>query len=131
MDEFLAELTAVAPAAGRGDYAFAGQNGDRRGFVQIIVNSDRQVTIHRLWTPEPGAGNGAIMLRVLCDLADRHGIELKLRPLPFGRKPYPMKRDQLLAWYQRHGFAGTHRKMIRPPLGASITGPAHQLQRPR
>jgi hypothetical protein len=112
--DFLAALAIVARPVGQGSYAFVEPNGSCRGFVQIIVLPHR-ITIHRLWTRQPGGGHGRFILRALCDLADRHQVELSLKPLPIGRKPYPLSRDQLLAWYQRHGFAGTRRKMIRPP----------------
>jgi hypothetical protein len=115
VSNFITELTAIARAAGQGSYAFGCEDGGCPGWVQLIPDSDHHITIHRLWTLQPGSGNGAIMLRALCDLADRHGVELKLRPLPFGRKPYAMNRDQLLAWYERHGFQGNRRKMIRIP----------------
>jgi hypothetical protein len=115
LHSFMRELMSVAPAAGQGCYAFVGADGTSRGFVQIIPGSDRQLTIHRLWTLQPGAGNGTTMLRAICALADRLGVEIILKPLPFGRKPYRLDRDQLLAWYQRHGFSGTRRKLVRRP----------------
>jgi hypothetical protein len=122
MDDFIADLISVAPATGQGYYAFVGTDGEADGFVQIIPWVNRRVTIYRLWTRRPGQGNGAKMLRALCDVADRHGVELELKPLPFGRKPYPMSRDQLLSWYERHGFRGNRRKMIRLPQSAQKVG---------
>jgi len=115
MLEFLTDLTTVAPAVGCGSYAFVAPDGSCRGWVQFIIHSDRSLVIHRLWTLQPGKGNGSIMLRAVCDLADRHGIEMVLRTLPFGRKPYPMSRDQLQHWYKRHGFEVSGRKMVRRP----------------
>lgn len=112
---FLAELILFTRPVGQGSYAFVTPDGANRGFVQLIVGADR-ITIHRLWTRETGKGNGAYILRALCDLADRHQVVLSLKPLPIGRKPYPLSRDQLLAWYQRHGFTGTRKKMARAPL---------------
>ena len=110
---FLADLSAVAPPAGQGAYAFPGADGHCRGWVQFIVESGRQVIIHRLWTLHPGKGNGKHILRTVCELADRHEVELILKTLPFGRKPYPLQKDHLMDWYQRYGFVGTHKKMIR------------------
>ncbi len=119
MIEFLNDLNAIAPAAGGGSYAFVAPDHSCRGWVQFIVRSDRTVEIHRLWTLHPGKGNGSMMLRTVCELADRHGIEMVLRTLPFGRKPYPLSRQQLLLWYKRHGFEEWGRKMIRRPRLAS------------
>ena len=115
MSAFLTDLISVAPSVGQGYYCFAGADGEPDGFVQIIPWANGRMTIYRLWTRRPGEGKGAKMLRALCELADRHGVELELKPLPFGRKPYPMSRDQLLVWYERHGFRGNRRKMLRIP----------------
>jgi hypothetical protein len=112
---FLADLVTIAPPAGLGAYAFKKPDGGCHGFVQFIISSGKSATIHRLWTREPGQGNGSIILRSLCGLADRHGIELKLKVAPIGRKPYPLSKDQLRAWYRRHGFEGDGRKLIRRP----------------
>jgi hypothetical protein len=112
--DFIAELAIVARPVGQGSYAFVATDGTCRGFVQIIPKQDG-ITIHRLWTRQPGSGSGTFILRTLCKIADRHRVVLMLKPLPIGRKPYPLNRDQLLGWYRRHGFGGTRRKMTRPP----------------
>jgi GNAT superfamily N-acetyltransferase len=115
LPEFIGSLSSVAPPAGEGAYAFMDAEIGCRGWVQLIIRSDRRVEVHRLWTLKPGQNNGSMMLQTICDLADRHGIEIILKPLPFGRKPYPRTREQLMAWYERYGFAGNRRKMIRQP----------------
>jgi hypothetical protein len=112
---FLQDLQTLAPAAGRGTYAFNKPGGEYHGYVQFIIDSPAQVTIHRIWSDEPGQGSGNFMMRTLCELADRHGVAMKLKVLPIGRKPYPMNRDELFDWYQRFGFEGQHKKMIRIP----------------
>jgi GNAT superfamily N-acetyltransferase len=115
MESFVEELGKVFRVAERGHLAFVEADGTYRGFIQLIWGSGGQITIHRLWTLEAQKGYGSLMLRALCGLADRHGVELTLKVIPIGRKPYPLTRDQLLAWYQRHGFEGSRRKMIRKP----------------
>jgi hypothetical protein len=122
---FLAAMEAVAPQAGLGAYGFRNPDGGCYGFVQFIVNSPQCVTIHRLWTLQRGQGNGAAVLRRVCDLADYYGVELTLKTLPFGRKPHPMSRDQLLAWYERHGFKGNQRKLKRTPQNTELISLAH------
>jgi hypothetical protein len=84
--------------------------------VQFIIRSSRKVEIHRLWTLEPGRGNGKAMLKAMCDLADQHRVEIALKVLPIGRKPYPMSREQLRAWYRKYGFEGDGWKLLRRPL---------------
>ena len=112
---FITDLQAVAPAAGLGAYGFANPDGGCHGFVQFIVQSDRRVVIHRLWTLEPGKGNGSVMMRALCDLADRHDVEMALKVTPIGRKPYPLSREELKAWYESFGFGGERWKLLRMP----------------
>ncbi len=116
---FLRELSMTAPPAGGGAHGFLDEDGHHRGFVQFFIESNRKVTIHRLWTLKPRAGNGSFMLGKLCELADRHGVEIGLKVLPFGRKPYPISRSHLADWYRRYGFVGTRRKMTRLPLAAA------------
>jgi GNAT superfamily N-acetyltransferase len=115
LDEFLSELSTLAPPAGRGHYAFRGGDGLHLGFVQIIHGRGRRIRIHRIWAHSPRQGHGSAIMHTLGGLADRHGVELELKVIPIGRKPYPMTRDQLHAWYLRHGFEGPHRKMVRKP----------------
>jgi hypothetical protein len=114
-DNFFAELRTIAHPAGRGDYKFLNADGSHQGFAQFIIDSPRRVAIHRLWTLQPGRGSGSKILGILCDVADRHDVELMLKVLPIGRVPHPMTSDQLFEWYQRYGFVGTTRKMIRTP----------------
>jgi hypothetical protein len=121
---YLAALRAIAPVADRGSYAFKGSNGGCVGFVQFIVRSSRAVEIHRLWTREPGRGNGTAMLRSLCELADEHRVEIRLKVLPIGRKPYPMSREQLRDWYRKYGFEGDGWKLVRKPATGKTCGTA-------
>jgi len=115
--DFIAALKSVAADVGQGDYAFTSADGKKQGFVQFIVRSDRKLSIHRIWAHEPKKGNGTAIMRALCEFADRHAVELTLKALPFGRKPFPMSREQLKAWYQRYGFKGARWKMSRAPAG--------------
>ncbi len=115
MDAFYTDLVAIAPAVGGGCHAFVAPDGTCRGWVQIIFGKDRRIDIHRLWTLAPGQGNGSAMLRSICELADRHGVEISLKALPFGRKPFRLSADQLVQWYARHGFVGTRKRLIRKP----------------
>jgi hypothetical protein len=115
VSNFLADLSGIAPIAGTQTYAFTCPLGERTGYVQIISESHNEVTIHRIWTLAPRSGHGSAILRKVCEIADRHGIILKLRALPFGAKPFPLSRDQLFDWYSRYGFEGKRRKMIRLP----------------
>jgi len=116
MEAFFRDFNAIAPPLGRGDHAFKPGGGEVLGFMQIIQGRGRSIQIHRFWTRSHGKGHGRAMLKALCELADRHGVELQLKALPIGRKPYPMSRDKLFEWYQRYGFVGTKRKLVRKPV---------------
>jgi hypothetical protein len=121
--DFLEELGTLAQPAGRGDYTFPATEGGHHGAVQFIVDGPGRLRIHRLWTMRPGQGSGSKILRTLCDLADRHDVELLLKVIPIGRKPYPMDRDDLFTWYQKFGFEGSHREMRRQPRSVELLVP--------
>jgi|GEM_PF-4988462 len=76
---FLAALKEIAPPAGMGAYALKNADGGCHGFIQFVPHTPASLIIHRLWTLEPGKGNGAAVLGLVCELADRHGVELRLR----------------------------------------------------
>lgn len=126
---FLEDLISVAPQAGAGTYAFHNAEGDRIGFVQIVNASHNEATIHRIWSLESRRGHGSAMLRWVCEIADRHGIVLKLRALPFGKEPYSMSRAQLLDWYERHGFEEKRQKLVRMPAASVVAAGDHAAGR--
>jgi hypothetical protein len=119
VEGFLQELMAIAPSAGGGHYGFKKPDGHTRGFVQLIP-SQTGVQIHRIWACEPRSGDGSLMMRALCGLADQHRVEIKLKVIPIGRKPFPMSREQLKDWYATFGFAGERWVMIRKPAAKQL-----------
>jgi hypothetical protein len=117
VEAFLTDVKAIARQTGPTTYAFPGDGtaGEASGFVQLYRPSRGQVLIFRIWSTHPGNGCGSRMLQALCDLADERLVELVLRPLPFGARPHPMSAEQLRAWYDRMGFVGSMKKMVRKP----------------
>ena len=115
MATFVQDLESVTRPAENGHRAFVDMDGTYLGFIQILFEPGRRITLHRVWSLQAGKGHGTRMLQTLCDLADRHDVEIQLRPLPIGRKPYPKSREQLIAWYRRFGFEVVGRKMVRQP----------------
>ena len=95
-------------------YLFDGDATDRHGYVQLGHSTDSRVLIHRLWARVPGGGTGSRILRAVCAIADEARVELSLKPLPFGVKPYPISKVELATWYGRHGFSGS-RFLVRRP----------------
>jgi hypothetical protein len=124
VEAFLADLLSVTRQHGAITFAFLRENSDPFGFVQIYRPGHGQILIHRLWAIDPGHGGGSQMLRTLCELADRHHVQIALTPLPFGPKPPPMSVEELNIWYHRHGFAGQSKRLIRKPA----PGPRVQVQ---
>ena len=117
VEAFLADVKSVARQTGPTTYAFPGDGtaGEPCGFVQLYRPARGQVLVFRIWSTHPGNGCGSRMLQTLCDLADEHVVELILRPLPFGPRPRPMSAEALRAWYDRMGFVGSMKRMVRKP----------------
>jgi len=88
----------------------------RCGYVEIGGSTQRWVHVHRLWVSRRSMGDGSVLVRTLCRLADAHRVGLRLNVVPFGPEPYPINRDQLKSWYERHGFQGPRWKLERMPL---------------
>ena len=75
---FARGLAAVTRNAERGHHAFVDSEGVYLGFTQLLWRGD-SIVIHRIWTLKPGKGDGSRIMRILCDLADRHGVVLSLK----------------------------------------------------
>lgn len=78
------------------------------------------VYIKAIQAVEAGKGHGKEALKMLCELADEHGVTLELNAKPFGQEHLSAK--QLVAWYTRSGFTVVRRgnaesgtDMIRKP----------------
>jgi len=112
--DFLNELKLLGRQISETTFVFNEADELRRGYVQIDRFADGVASVHRIWANSPGHGVGSQLLRTLCELADRHRVQIALRAVPFGAKPYPMTQADLDAWYRRHGFEGG-RKLIRQP----------------
>jgi hypothetical protein len=55
---------------------------------------------------EKNVGNGSRALKLICDLADRHGVTIMATVEPFGGTTGEggLSRDELHGWYSRAGF---------------------------
>lgn len=51
---------------------------------------------------EPRSGEGTQFMRFITEMADRHGVTLRLEAEPYGDDQMPA--DRLAAWYARFGF---------------------------
>jgi hypothetical protein len=112
-DAFFAELAETTGKLGSITHSFADEQKKIIGYVQLHRIPDA-VILHRIWTLVPRQGHGSIMLNHLCNLADRHAVQLQLKVIPLGTRPYPLSAEQLRAWYCRHGFKGG-KTLIREP----------------
>lgn len=114
LNAFFDALSRVADRVENLSYRF-GHPQDPDGFVQMWSCADHWLQIHRLWSRYPNRGDGSRILQTLCGLADEHDIGIRLKVIPIGRKPYPLPRAELKAWYERFGFAGKKWKLQRFP----------------
>lgn len=58
-----------------------------------------------------GEGEASKALKWVCDLADKHKVDIELivKPIPnAGAKGKNLTKAQLTSWYQRHGFEKSH-----------------------
>jgi hypothetical protein len=110
---FFADLAVISNLTGNITHTFCDPLEGPIGYVQFH-RAGTTVTIHRIWTLLPKHGHGSKILRQICELADRHHVFIKLKVAPLGRRPYPMSKEQLRAWYHRHGFRG-RRQLVRSP----------------
>ena len=117
MDGFWTEMGRLSRQLDPVTFVFTGGESAGEAFVQIVRHSQAEISLHRLWVSRTRSGDGSRALRTLCGLADRHGVRISLQVRPFGAKPYPMTRQQLLQWYLRHGFEGDGWKLARHPRG--------------
>jgi hypothetical protein len=113
VDAFFAELSKITRQTGQITHAFVDPADGPVGYIQLH-RAGGTITIHRIWTVFPNRGHGSKMLGQICALADRHGVFIKLKIAPLGKKPYPMSHAQLKQWYHRHGFRGD-KKLVRTP----------------
>jgi len=60
--------------------------------------------------PESALGNGlaTIIMKEIMKIADTHGVELSLTPVPYGGKS--MNKANLTSWYKRLGFSNDPRR---------------------
>ncbi len=112
-DEFFTDLEKYTSRVGPITYAFHDSNQTVTAHIQLHRRGS-DVEIHRVWSVVPRQGHGSAALKKVCELADLHGVILKLTVNPLGVAPYPMSSNQLRDWYIRNGFEGG-RKMIRAP----------------
>lgn len=78
---------------------------------------------------EKGTGAGSQALKYLTEMADRHGITLRLYARPFETEAPGLEQESLIMWYEQNGFAkefseqmGEHSyRMTRLPMNGDRT----------
>lgn len=69
---------------------------------------------------ERGTGAGRDALKMVTDIADKHGVSVSLsvKPIKMGDTSKPgLSKGQLTSWYKRNGFSGKFGELTRPPKG--------------
>jgi len=75
-----------------------------------------------IMSPEKkGAGMASYVLKQITEMADKHGVILKLTAKPFGGQTGALNKSKLIAWYKRNGFEGRDKdfrdQLVRYPGG--------------
>jgi len=102
---------------GGNEQVFMHENGGGFGAVSMSPDAgeDALLWLESIRAFGYGKGYGNYMLKKVTDMADKHGVTLKLVAIPYGDKP--MTAAKLKAWYRKHGFVGT-KYMVRKPVTA-------------
>jgi ribosomal protein S18 acetylase RimI-like enzyme len=100
-------------------HIFSYYRNESVGIVAIgtIPDQDKTVYICDLGAFQARRGIGSLILKALCDPADRCNVTLTVSAIviPNGRDP-EMTTEQLIRWYKRFGFTGSS-GMFREPAG--------------
>jgi hypothetical protein len=88
--------------------------------VEIYPTHDGRLHIGSLRSFVPKQGSGTETMKKLIEIADKHGIELELDPVPLAT-PVKIPKMKLTKWYRSFGFKFKDGLMVRK-VGA--TGPA-------
>lgn len=101
-------------------YPLVIQNEDKDAIGIVAINvmpgEERVVYIYHWGAFESLHGIGSLILRELCDQADKFNVFLKVSPIvmPNGKDP-TMATEQLIGWYKKFGFRGGS-GLLRNPL---------------
>ena len=81
------------------------------------VMDDASVVIQSLRAGRSRQGAGSAALRLICQVADTHGVTLVLDAIPFVTEAVPvaMSPAELAGWYGRFGFVPTGSTGMRRP----------------
>lgn len=69
--------------------------------VSPSINHENGIWLKSIRSIDPGKGEGAKVLMKLTNLADKHGVSIHGKAVPFGSG---MSKEKLVKWYERHGF---------------------------
>lgn len=83
--------------------------------LDVVPDEEKMVYIYHLGAFKTNDGNGSVMLKELCDQADRFNVCLKVSPnvMPNGKEP-SIETEQLVNWYKRYGFEGNFGLLRNP-----------------
>jgi hypothetical protein len=98
-------------------FVFQNANGDSIGIVAlgVLPEENKLVYIYHLGAFISKHGSGSIILKELCQQADRVGIRLSVSAINLANGKDPrMKAERLKKWYKSFGFKGDS-GLIRNP----------------
>lgn len=72
--------------------------------VKLEVSKfDGSLWIQSISTIEHGKGDASKVLKMVCDIADKHNVVIRMAPEPYGTEK-GLNKTQLINWYKRYGF---------------------------
>lgn len=101
---------------------------DGEGYVIMQIRVfDGAIHISSILSSESNKGMGGFVMKILCNLADKHGVKMTLAPQRFGTRKGDMSTPMLKKWYTKLGFKtarGTD-EMVRQPISDTKTNAAY------
>lgn len=103
------------------DEARANSGIDPAGKVSLHIRGEREVELLHIVVRRGSQGQGIAsrLMTLLCDLADEHGITLRLGIASDADEDTGLSQEDLHEWYQRNGFVGGT-QMVREPNGNDV-----------
>jgi hypothetical protein len=105
--------------------------GGKKALTFEVAENEGVLRLKTMQSVEPGQGVGDLALKRILRVADEHNVPVQLTASPFGEESVGgiarMDKDQLVQWYQKHGFQmepGSDPAlgyMVRPSQGAAPT----------
>lgn len=86
-----------------------------------VAEREGRLRLKTIHSDEPKSGAGALVMRRLTKIADKHGATMELTSAPYGEEKGRISHEKLQAFYEGHGFK--LEKGYDPALGYMVREP--------